>query len=92
MNLSEHTEEVMTIPRPSAGDILFTRVTCDVWSEDLDETVETLKKGSMVLVVQKGCPKYPKRLNVQFYRKILTPQGNTGWIHLDNCKIDKISL
>ena len=81
---SEHKEVEVNV-----GEIILTRRLCDLWCEDLDESLEIIEKGSILLVLQKGLSRRPKRLNVNLYRKVLTPMGNVGWVNLDNCQVER---
>jgi hypothetical protein len=56
-----------------------------VWDDDLDESLDELAKGDLMLILAESNPKRPKRLNPGFYRKVLTQGGRVGWVHLDNC-------
>lgn len=72
---------------PEVGDMLivaFDRV--NVWSDAGDDPLDTLGRGDLVVVVGVKNSKYPKRINPTHYRKIVSPRGVLGWIHLDNCK------
>ena len=56
-----------------------------VWNDDLDDEIDELTKGDLVLILAESNPRRPKRLNPTLYRKVLTPNKRVGWIHLDNC-------
>ena len=56
-----------------------------VWNDDLDDEIDELTMGDLVLILAESNPKRPKRLNPTLYRKVLTHNNRVGWIHLDNC-------
>ena len=39
-----------------------------------------------MIVLAAGHPNRPKRLNPEYYRKVLTANQKIGWVHLDNCE------
>lgn len=72
---------------PGVGELLRSKFSIvHVWDEELGEDLEELGKGSLLIVLDVCHPQRPKRLNPQFYRKVLTSSGIVGWIHLDNCE------
>lgn len=71
---------------PHVGDLLVTRFDhVHAWDEDLDDTVDELSKGEIILIIATCHPTRMKRLNPKFYRQVLTPRSIIGWVHLDNC-------
>jgi len=70
---------------PKTGQIIQPKFSCEAWDEDLDLPVDSLKKGECLLVISESNFRRPKRLNPLYYRKVLTPRGVVGWVHLDNC-------
>ena len=68
------------------GDTVVITRRCQVWHEDLDEAVCNVSPGDVLLVVQVGHERRPKRLNPTLYGKVVTPAGSVGWLHFDNCE------
>ncbi len=73
--------------KPIVGDLIRSKF-CHVhiWDEDLDDDVDELKKGEFMIVLAAGHPNRPKRLNPEYYRKVITVNQKIGWVHLDNCE------
>lgn len=73
---------------PHVGDLLVTRYShVHVWDEDLEDTVDELIKGELMLIIAASHPTRKKRLNPEFYRQVLTQSRIVGWVHLDNCDV-----
>ena len=71
---------------PGVGEMLLARYGhVHVWDENLDDSVDELRKGEVMIVLATSHPTRAKRLNPAWYRKVLTQGGRVGWVHLDNC-------
>jgi hypothetical protein len=71
---------------PKVGDLLAAKFGhVHVWDENLDDDLDELNRGEVMLVIAEFHPHRAKRLNPEFYRKVLTPNKKVGWVHLDNC-------
>ncbi len=73
--------------KPIVGDLIRSKYShVHVWKEDLDDEVDELGRGEFMIVLAAGHPNRPKRLNPEYYRKVLTANQKIGWVHLDNCE------
>ena len=59
----------------------------DVWSEDGFDSLDTMKLGEVMVIIddEKWTEKY--RLNANLYVHVLSPRGAIGWAHIDNFKV-----
>jgi hypothetical protein len=70
---------------PKVGEMITPSFSCNLWDENLDEMVDEVYRGELLLVLATEIKKRPKRINPDFYRMVLSSHGKVGWIHLDNC-------
>jgi hypothetical protein len=74
--------------KPTTGDLIRSKYGhVHVWNEDLDDETDELGKGEFMIVLAMSHPSRPKRLNPEYYRKVLTSNKKIGWVHLDNCEL-----
>jgi hypothetical protein len=74
----------MLLP-PKTGEMIVAAHSCVAWGEDLEDEVDSLRRGDLLLVIQMGSTRFKKRLNSVLYAKVVTPRGAVGWVHIDNC-------
>jgi hypothetical protein len=73
--------------KPTIGDLIRSKFGhVHVWDQDLNDEMDELGKGEFMIVLAESHPTRPKRLNPEYYRKVLTSNKKIGWVHLDNCE------
>ena len=80
--------------RLQLGEVLTPKWECTLWDDNIQNENELLKEGDFLLIIEDANHELGRwyqprkiRLNHNRYRKVLTPRGKIGWVHVDNCVV-----